>query len=55
MPVLGLGSGIHELMSALLQQKIDLDLVKVPESGHFPAAENPDFALKELTRFLSRP
>jgi pimeloyl-ACP methyl ester carboxylesterase len=56
MPVLGLGSGVHELMSTVLPQKItDLDMVKVPASGHFPVDENPNFVLQELTRFLSRP
>lgn len=43
-------------MSTVLPHKVaDLDMVKMPESGHFPADENPDFVLKELARFLRRP
>lgn len=55
LPVLGLGGATHGLMAALLPQKAKrLTMVKVPNSGHFPTNENPDFVLEQIERFLAR-
>lgn len=53
-PVLGLGSGAHGLMSALLPAAAPrLTLHEVPDSGHFVVSENTAFVLEQLTAFLA--
>jgi pimeloyl-ACP methyl ester carboxylesterase len=53
MPVLGLGSTGYEWLEASLPSKaIDVELVRVEDSGHYLAEEQPAFVAAELLRFF---
>ena len=53
MPVLGLGAtGYGWLQAALPPVASDFRVVRVPDSGHFVAEENPDFVIRALREFF---
>ncbi|GAA4610711.1 alpha/beta hydrolase [Actinoallomurus liliacearum] len=54
-PILGLGGGEggHRLLQAILADKgTDVQVVEVPDSGHYIPEEQPEAVVRHLTRFL---